>query len=87
MAAPIDGTFDAQAHAAYFYMVAREEQEPGAAVTQKILDYPFPVAIVLDFDKDDRLLGVEVLGAEHVLRPSTVARLRQLGSGEAEGPQ
>lgn len=58
-------TYDKTVDAAYIYLV---EIEPGAAISQKhvILE---DGEVILDFDKDDFLLGIEVLGASCILKP------------------
>ena len=67
-------TYDAIADAAYIYLVDRIA--PGASVRQEIAE---PLNIVLDFDTDDRLLGIEILQASSRLADETLAAAEQLG--------
>lgn len=63
--------FDPEANAAYITLGSREIQ-PGAAVSQS--DFiPTPTGagnVLLDFDADGRLIGVEVLSARELLDPA-----------------
>ncbi|MCX4688723.1 DUF2283 domain-containing protein [Kitasatospora purpeofusca] len=71
---PLRGTYDAEADAAKLYLV--DEMRAGEATTQVVVDVPEGVGeIVLDFDSAGKLLGVEVLGASHLLRDSLIAKL------------
>jgi uncharacterized protein YuzE len=59
-------TFDRGVDAAYIYLVPRVEA--GAKVTQVwVDDVPGEANIILDFDREGRLLGVEVIGASGCL--------------------
>ena len=66
-------TYDAQADAAYVCLVPRTE--PGESSEQELVEER---DIVLDFDRDGRLLGVEVLHASRVLRPETLEDAQRL---------
>lgn len=57
-------TVDSTRYTAYLYLV---EIKPGAAVTQIKCEGPKGGTVVLDFDKDGRLLGVELIGASVLL--------------------
>jgi hypothetical protein len=35
--------------------------------------------LILDFDSDDRLIGIETIQPEEALRPSTLAEARRIG--------
>lgn len=66
-------TYDAEADAAYITVV--DEIRLGEA-TQQVHSIATPGGrgeIVLDFDEDDRLLGIEILGARAVLAPAVLA--------------
>jgi uncharacterized protein YuzE len=61
-------TYDAEADAAYLEL---EDIAEGSAVENVVVERPGLGDIVLDFDADGRLLGVEVIGATTLL-PTTV---------------
>lgn len=69
-------TFDAEADAAYIYLVP--EIEPGRSVRNVVAESPTGSMIVLDFDRDDILLGVEVLDASSVMDASFLAGAERL---------
>ena len=50
----------------------------GEAVEQVVLGREGRGQVVLDFDADGRLLGVEVLGASALLRPDALAAAERL---------
>ncbi|MFD6699823.1 MULTISPECIES: DUF2283 domain-containing protein [unclassified Microbacterium] len=64
-------TFDAEADAAYIYLVP--EMEPGRSV--RTIEAPGVEGgvVVLDFDVEGILLGVEIVGARQLLDPMLVA--------------
>lgn len=62
-------TYDTEANAAY---VSFQPIEPGQAVEQVVLGRP-QGDVVLDFDGQGRLLGVEVVGARELLSPQVLA--------------
>jgi uncharacterized protein YuzE len=77
MLARMDGTYDKSADAAYINIV--ESIAPGEASRQASVEAEgLRAMVVLDFDADDRLLGIEIIGARRVLRPETLAALRRL---------
>jgi uncharacterized protein YuzE len=71
---PIRITYDAKADAAYIYLA--DVIEPGAAVRQAVTE---PLGLILDFDVQDKLLGIEVLKASRVLREDTLSEAEQIG--------
>lgn len=58
-------TYDSEANAAYFEIMA--DVGEGSAVENVVIERPGRGDIVLDFDADGRLLGVEVIGAAELL--------------------
>ena len=70
-------TYDHEADAAYFTIAPRIRN--GQAVRQDVHEIEGAGEIVLDFDKKGRLLGVEVLGAQSLLKPGTLARAKRIG--------
>jgi uncharacterized protein YuzE len=59
--------------AAYVYLVS--QITPGEAKRQVIA---LDGQVLLDLDADGRLLGVEILGADRLLRPETLAAAERL---------
>ncbi|WP_460845777.1 DUF2283 domain-containing protein [Nocardioides ultimimeridianus] len=65
-------THDREADAAYIYLV--DEVAPGEVTQTRVADVPLDrAAIAVDFDADGRIIGLEILGANRVLRSSTIA--------------
>jgi uncharacterized protein YuzE len=64
-------TYDGHADAAYFAI--EDDIADGSAVENVVIERPGRGDIVLDFDADGRLLGVEVIGASGLLRPAAIA--------------
>lgn len=64
-------TYDSDADAAY--LAIEDDIADGSAVENVVIERPGRGDIVLDFDADGRLLGVEVIGATGLLRPTAVA--------------
>ena len=62
-------TYDSDADAAY--LANGDEVADGSAV-ENVVERPGRGDIVLDFDADGRLLGVEVIGATGPFRPAAV---------------
>lgn len=58
-------TYDSEANAAYLEVMT--EVADGSAVENLVIERPGKGDIVLDFDADGRLLGVEVIGAAELL--------------------
>lgn len=65
-------TYDADADAAYIYVT--DPIAPGEAVRQAILDDTPLMSVIVDFDADDRLLGIELLGVSRLLRSDALPR-------------
>ena len=65
-------TLDEEVDAAYVYLHGSSERVGSA--TQHMLDEPRANgSIILDFDREGRLLGIEVLGASNALPKSLLA--------------
>ncbi len=62
-------TYDDQANAAY---LALEDIAEGTAVENVVVGRPGRGDVILDFDADGRLLGVEVIGATLLLRTTVL---------------
>lgn len=72
-------SFDAESGAAYISLIPEESGfVPRTAVTLEEVEALGEAAgdIVLDLDEEGRLVGVEVLSPELLLRSETLARLR-----------
>jgi uncharacterized protein YuzE len=67
-------TFDREANAAYIYL---RDIEPGGAVETVTVENG-PGLINLDFDKDQRLIGVEVLAATQHLPKELLEQAERL---------
>ena len=85
----MDLTFDGVADAAYLYLT---DIAPGEAVEQVTVGrgrrgwWPrrrpqTDGYVILDFDRDGVLLGVEVVGARGLLRPSTLDQAIRIDEG------
>jgi uncharacterized protein YuzE len=60
-------TYDAEANAAYIYVA--DSIGPGEVAESHPLHHFTPGAsVVADFDRDNRLLGIELLGVTHLLK-------------------
>lgn len=58
---------------AYIHLV--DHIGAGEAVRQVVVeDAAIKGEVILDLDHDGALLGIEIIGASHVLRPETLAR-------------
>ena len=62
--------YDTEANAAYVHL--ETDTLDGAAVENVVIERPGHGDVVLDFDADGRLLGVEVIGATELLRAATL---------------
>jgi uncharacterized protein YuzE len=71
-------TYDKSADAAYIYI--KENVAPGEAV--HTLPYSEKVMINIDFDKDMKLLGIEVLGASLHLPNEVLGNAERLDSND-----
>lgn len=65
----MQATYDTEANAAY---VSFQPIEPGQAVEQVVIGRPHGY-VVLDFDRQGRLIGVEIVGARELLSPQMLA--------------
>jgi uncharacterized protein YuzE len=63
-------TYDSEANAAYVEL--GDDVAGGTAVENVVVERPGQSDIVLDFDADGRLLGVEVIGATQLLRTTVL---------------
>ena len=75
-------TYDAEAGSAYISLIPEEAGfVPRTAITLEEVDDLGEAAgeIVLDLDEEGRLVGIEVLSPELLLRSETLARLREGG--------
>ena len=69
-------TFDAEADAAFVYLDG--DIPPGAAPRSEICDVEIEGgAVILLFSPDDRLVGIEILGASRLLTPQTLAKAKR----------
>jgi uncharacterized protein YuzE len=64
-------TYDSEANAAYFDI--EDDVAEGSAVENVVIERPGRGDIVLDFDADGHLLGVEVIGATELLCTTALA--------------
>jgi uncharacterized protein YuzE len=64
-------TYDEEADAAFIYLSDPIERgdEASSSILNKHLDQ---AAVVASFDKEDRLIGIELLGASRILRPDAI---------------
>ncbi len=67
---------DVEVDAAYLYLT--DSEAAGAAVEQVVVDRAGRGDVVLDFDADGRLLGVEIIGASQLLHPSSLSAAERL---------
>ncbi|WP_347194648.1 DUF2283 domain-containing protein [Nocardioides sp.] len=64
-------TYDSEANAAYVYLI--DSIAPGQVASTQVADIPLDMASInVDFDADDRVLGIEILGVDRILRAETV---------------
>jgi uncharacterized protein YuzE len=69
-------TFDPDANAAYFYI--EDEISPGAAIENVVVERASKGDIVLDFDANGYLLGVEIIGATGLLHGPVLSKAERL---------
>ena len=74
-------TYDKQVDAAYIYL--REIEGGGVAISHPVEGYESAGEIILDFDREKRLVGIEVLGAKRALPPEVIEPAAQLPPGSA----
>ena len=69
-------TYDEEADAAYIYLVATigRGEVAGGTACKTDLEH---ASVVLDFDTEGKLLGIELLGVSHALRPEGVGLLTE----------
>jgi uncharacterized protein YuzE len=70
------GTYDSEANAAYFGV--EDNVAEGSAVENVVIERPGRGDIVLDFDADGHLLGIEVIGATELLCAAVLAAADQI---------
>jgi uncharacterized protein YuzE len=64
-------TYDPEANAAYVYLV--ESVKPGEVAYSRHANIALDrAAITVDFDEDGRVLGIELLGADRLLRAESI---------------
>jgi uncharacterized protein YuzE len=63
-------TYDSEANTAY--LEVKHDVAEGSAVENVVIERPGHGDIVLDFDADGRLLGVEVIGAAELLHTAVL---------------
>jgi uncharacterized protein YuzE len=54
--------------------------EDGAAVRQQVVEVDAPVDLILDFDVEGRLLGIEIIGASDLLPRDLLAQFGVTGT-------
>ncbi|MFD1364960.1 DUF2283 domain-containing protein [Actinoplanes sichuanensis] len=64
-------SYDSEANAAY--LTIEQKILDGSAIENVVVERPGQGDIVLDFDADGRLLGVEVIGARELLSADVLA--------------
>jgi uncharacterized protein YuzE len=67
---PMRATYDSEANAVYFSI--QDDIIEGSAVENFVVERPDQGDIILDFDADGRLLGVEVIGATDLLHAAVL---------------
>jgi uncharacterized protein YuzE len=73
----MDGTYDPEVDAAYLRLVPT--LEPGRSKRQAAVHADgLKAMIAFDFDDEDRILGIEIIGARDQLRAETIDALRRL---------
>lgn len=71
-------THDPEADAAYIYL--SDPIEPGGVSQSRVLDhYTTGASVTLDFDGDNRLLGIELLGFSLLVPTDVVRRVNEVG--------
>jgi uncharacterized protein YuzE len=74
-------TYDAQANAVYIHIVELEDIEAAEAESQQFVTDD----ITLDYDRQGKLLGIEILNARRMLRPSVLFRAARIAESGPEG--
>lgn len=70
-------TFDAEDNVGYIHLV--EELMPGRSARRVVAEDEHGSAVVLDFDGEGRLLGVELLSARRQLHPDLLGTADRVG--------
>jgi uncharacterized protein YuzE len=70
-------TFDAEDNVGYIYLV--DEISPGRSTRQIVAEDERGSAVVLDFDGEGRLLGLELLSARRQLHPDLLGTADRVG--------
>ena len=74
----MNGTYDAEADAVYLRLV--DPPVPGSSQRQPAVEVAgLPTTVVFDLDDEDRILGIEFIGARAAFRSETLAALQRLG--------
>jgi len=69
-------TYDPETDAAYIYVT--DPIEDGGVASSTVLDHYTPNAsVIVTFDENDRLLGIEFLGVSNLLRPEAIPRTHE----------
>jgi uncharacterized protein YuzE len=70
------GSYDPEADAAYLHLIDSDERSVRQAWVEA---EGLRAMVVLDFDDEDRLLGIEIIGARDQLRRETIAAWQDEG--------
>jgi uncharacterized protein YuzE len=70
-------TFDAEDNVGYIHLV--DEISPGRSTRQVVAEDEHGSAVVLDFDADGRLVGLELLSARRQLHPDLLGTADRVG--------
>lgn len=73
----MEGTYDSTADAVYLQLV--ESIGAGGSKRQAVVEAEgLRAMMVLDFDDEDRILGIEIVGAASSLTPETLQSLKRI---------
>jgi uncharacterized protein YuzE len=70
-------TFDAEDNVGYIHLV--DDISPGRSTQQVVAEDAHGSAVVLDFDTDGRLVGLELLSARRQLHPDLLGTADRVG--------
>lgn len=70
-------TFDAEDNVGYIHLV--DDISPGRSTQQVVVEDAHGSAVVLDFDTDGRLVGIELLSARRQLHPDLLGTADRVG--------
>ena len=74
----MEGTYDKIADAVYLQLV--ESIGAGGSKRQAVVEAEgLKAMMVLDFDANDRILGIEIIGAQRSLTQETLKSLKRIG--------